>query len=94
MAHRECLERPCDVTLWCDLFALEEGLSADLPPLKWSSLKYDFRMDGAAPFCGPVVRQFLGLFEFVVRTRSAPSYRARYGVCRCCSSTSILRSVQ
>lgn len=28
MAHRECLERPCDVTLWCDLFALEKGLSS------------------------------------------------------------------
>jgi hypothetical protein len=31
---------------------------------------------GAAPFCGPGSRQFLGLFEFGVRTRSASSYRA------------------
>ena len=57
----------------------------DLSPLKWSSLKYYFDRGGAAPFCGPGSMQFLGLFEFGVRTRSASSYRARYVVFRCCS---------
>src|SRR5665213_2492102 len=66
--------------------------AAGLPPEKWSSLKYGLWPCGAAPFCGPGSREFLGLFEFGVRTRSASSYRARYAVCRCCSGTSILRA--
>lgn len=60
------------------------GPPRDLPPLKWCSLKYGFDHGGAAPFCGPGSRQFLELFEFGVRTRSASSYRARYVVFRCC----------
>lgn len=57
-----------------------------------SERKDDQRDGGAALFCGPDSRQFLGLFEFVVRTRSASSYEARYRVYRYCSGTSILRS--
>ena len=35
-----------------------QGRQVDLPPLKWFSLKYVFRMVGAAPFCGPDSMQF------------------------------------
>ncbi|WP_433995108.1 biotin/lipoyl-containing protein [Afipia massiliensis] len=49
-------------------------------------------MDGTAPFCGPGSRQFPGLFEFVVRTRSTSSCRARYGSVVVINGASILRA--
>ena len=72
--------------------SLSGGSLPPAPALPFSSLCVGCGACGAAPFCGPGSMQFLRLFEFGVRTRSASSYRARYVVCRCCSDTSILQA--
>ncbi len=36
-------------------------ICTDLPPMKWSALRYGFRASGADPVCGPRPMQVLGL---------------------------------